>query len=230
MSSYIPYPNIEDDNFYEKIFYKKEFYDTKPNPLPMPDDQSEETISELFSTKGNFRLQSGQQFLKNFISPTTPYNGILVYHGTGVGKTCTAISIAEGFSERNEYYGKNTLIISSPSIKNEFIKTIFNFDKYLKAKSKQIVQCTGTTYKIKDDTYLSIKQKQKTIEKMIMNKYEFSGRVEIKNKILRNSGWNGKKEDLKEEHIDYIKKYRKKDIPEINKDLYEHFLHEYQRE
>jgi organic radical activating enzyme len=32
------------------------------------------------------------------------------------------------------------------------------------------------------------------------------------------------------DYIDYIKKYRKKDIPEINKDLYEHFLHEYQRE
>ena len=30
-----------------------------------------------------FRLRKHQLYLKNYISPHTPYNGILIYHGTG---------------------------------------------------------------------------------------------------------------------------------------------------
>ncbi len=33
-----------------------------------------------------FELEPHQNFLKNYIHPDTPYNGIMVYHGTGVGK------------------------------------------------------------------------------------------------------------------------------------------------
>ena len=38
-----------------------------------------------------FNLTNSQKFLKTFMSPYTPYNSLLVYHGTGVGKTCTSI-------------------------------------------------------------------------------------------------------------------------------------------
>ena len=32
------------------------------------------------------------KFVKNYISNNTPYNGLLIWHGVGVGKTCAAIS------------------------------------------------------------------------------------------------------------------------------------------
>ena len=32
-----------------------------------------------------FNLTNNQKFLKAFLSPSTPYNGMLLYHGTGVG-------------------------------------------------------------------------------------------------------------------------------------------------
>ena len=52
----------------------------------------------LFNTRGTinpeniqFNLSQNQKFLKAFRT-TNPYNGALIFHGTGVGKTCTAIS------------------------------------------------------------------------------------------------------------------------------------------
>ena len=35
----------------------------------------------------SYKLLEQQLFLKNFISPYTPYKNILIFHGTGVGKT-----------------------------------------------------------------------------------------------------------------------------------------------
>ena len=42
-----------------------------------------------------FKLTPSQKFLRNFMSPYTPYRGLFVIHGTGVGKTCTGLTIAE---------------------------------------------------------------------------------------------------------------------------------------
>ena len=44
-----------------------------------------------------FSFSPSQKFLQTFINPLTPYMSVLVYHGTGVGKTCSAIGIAEQF-------------------------------------------------------------------------------------------------------------------------------------
>ena len=47
----------------------------------------------------DFKLAPYQIFLKNLISNDTPYNSILLYHGTGSGKTCSAVGIAENFRD-----------------------------------------------------------------------------------------------------------------------------------
>ena len=38
-----------------------------------------------------FNLTNNQKFLKAFLGPSTPYNSMLLFHETGVGKTCTSI-------------------------------------------------------------------------------------------------------------------------------------------
>ena len=118
-----------------------------------------DTICKKTQDEYNFKLLPQQEFLKNYISEDTPYNGILVIHGTGVGKTCSAISICEGFrNDENKIYKKN-LIILSPSIKENFKKEIYNFEKEkLKLDPSSIVQCTGKTYELK-------KKKQNIIQK-----------------------------------------------------------------
>ena len=47
----------------------------------------------------DFDLMSQQLLLKNFISDLTPYNSLLIFHGTGIGKSCSAISITENFKD-----------------------------------------------------------------------------------------------------------------------------------
>lgn len=198
MSSFVPYPDLDDQNFYKKIYHKKEFYDTRPAPLPDPSDQSDETMAMLFPTQSDFRLQPAQVFLKNFISEATPYRGILIFHGTGSGKTCASIVIAERFHGRVKETGRKVLIVASPNIQNEFTKTIFNFEKEsTKGSSRRVVQCTGRTYKLGADAkYMSSSKQEARISKMIKDIYELTGRDSLRNKLLRETGWNGSEETL----------------------------------
>jgi hypothetical protein len=48
-----------------------------------------------------------------------PYRGILVYHGLGSGKTCTAIAASEALSTN----AKKKIIVMTPfSLKKNFLK------------------------------------------------------------------------------------------------------------
>ena len=76
---FIPYPDNSQLDFNNWIFNKKEF---------QTEIQENDTCDSRI-----FRLSANQKFIKNFLSPFTPYNGILLFHSVGVGKTCTAISI-----------------------------------------------------------------------------------------------------------------------------------------
>ena len=42
-----------------------------------------------------FELEPHQMFVRNFMSFQTPYNGLLLFHGLGTGKTCSSISVCE---------------------------------------------------------------------------------------------------------------------------------------
>lgn len=193
--TFIPYPNIEDKDFSEKIYKKKEFYDTRPPPHPDPSDHKEETMDKLFSRDGDFKLSAPQKFLRNYLSEATPYNGVFVWWGTGVGKTCAAISVAERFRNRVDETGKKILMIVGPNIRGEFLKTIYNPEREAtKKSSRQVVQCTGRTYQLGPEAkYLSEKAKEKRIMKMIKDNYEIIGTDKLRNRIIRESGWNGKK-------------------------------------
>lgn len=73
--SYKPYPSITSDTFYEDLLSKNEIDKHKvkiPNKEPCKNKK--------------FALTDNQKFLRTYLSPYTPYNGILLYHGVGVGK------------------------------------------------------------------------------------------------------------------------------------------------
>ena len=205
-SVFVPYPDLENKNFYKKIYQKKEFYETKPDPLPDPDNQSNKTMELIYPKRGDFKLQSGQMFLKNFISEATPYRGILIIHGTGTGKSCASIVIAERFHGRVNETGRKILIIAEKSIQEEFSKTIFNFEKETKKNPRQVVQCTGRTYQLgKDVKYLTLRKQEVQISKMIKDIYEIVGRDKLRNKLLKETGWDGDKKNLNDNIRNKIK-------------------------
>lgn len=62
-----------------------------------------------------------QQFVREYIRQATPYRGILVYHGLGSGKTCSAIAAAEAiFSTTN----KKIIVMTPSSLRDNFIREV----------------------------------------------------------------------------------------------------------
>ena len=184
--SYKFYPDIEDPDFYKKLYVKKEFNKNKI-------DVERRSFEQICNSK-EFKLLPQQKLLKNYLSINTPYNSLLIFHGTGVGKTCTAISIAEGFKDLVTDNDKRILVIVSKNIQENFKRELFD---PVRAESKKrrddIVQCTGLDYELIDQAkYLTQEQKYKKIRSMINNKYEFFGYGAFANEVKRITDWDGK--------------------------------------
>jgi len=159
------YPNITDDKFEEQLLKKKEFRNIYPSDI-------NKTIFQ--------QLQPQQEFLRQYISVDTPYNGVLIFHGTGVGKTCTAINIAEGFREYSLKKHRKILILSSSVVKHQFVDEIYNFNK---PPNKQ---CIGDRYISGIDmSNKKYEEKKKILYKMVNKIYEFYGYLEFANKVAK---------------------------------------------
>jgi len=62
-----------------------------------------------------------QRFIKEYVRQSSPYRGLLVYHGLGSGKTCSSIAAAEAL------YGianKRVIVMTPQSLRDNFIKEI----------------------------------------------------------------------------------------------------------
>lgn len=171
---YIPYPSIDDDRFFEKINNKREFIDTSPQTSY----ETFEIESANRCSNATFKLSPHQLFVKRFLSPLTPYNGLLLYHNVGVGKTCSAISIAEQYIG---LYSKKVLVVLSGNLKDNFKKQIFDITKY--NESGDVNLCTGTKYSdmIIDRKQIPKEMFEKRINKLINDRYQFIGYKELVN-------------------------------------------------
>jgi hypothetical protein len=86
-SDFMYYPDISDKDFYNDIWSKQEFLENTSQTQEYydQDDKKMELIQRLCNPSV-LKLKSYQVFLRNFLSPETPYNSILVFHGIGTGK------------------------------------------------------------------------------------------------------------------------------------------------
>ena len=62
-----------------------------------------------------------QQFVRNYIRQASPYRGLLVYHGLGSGKTCSAIAAMEALYGINN---KKIVVMTPFSLQNNFLTEI----------------------------------------------------------------------------------------------------------
>lgn len=63
-----------------------------------------------------------QMLLRNYISKVTPFENVLLYYDVGVGKTCAAITIAEGFKEYINNMGRRVVVlVKNKNIEKNFI-------------------------------------------------------------------------------------------------------------
>ena len=99
------YPSVDDRKFYEDIYKKKEFNELK---LEKYEPQIE-------------KLLKHQKFISRFISSNTPYNGLLLYHEMGSGKTCSSVAAAELIKNTPNNFTKAIYIARGQTLINKFI-------------------------------------------------------------------------------------------------------------
>ena len=123
------YPHIDDPNFNIKIAQKKEFNETKYDGHVNNKMSIEEQAEKM--CKAEFELAPHQLFVRNFLSFNTPYNSLLLYHGLGTGKTCSAITIAEEMREYLNQLGvsQRIVIVASPNVQDNFKNQLFDESK-----------------------------------------------------------------------------------------------------
>jgi superfamily II DNA or RNA helicase len=170
------YPNITDENFYDKVnnIYSK--YKVK---------KEHKTLEKICYPK-EFKLQLPQQFLSEFINPKTPYMGILVYHRIGSGKTCTSVRIAEKWKKH-----KRIVVVVPASLKNNYrneLRSLCAEDNYLKEfERNELIKLNPTDDRYKEIIDISNERIDKYYEIYSYNKFVElinAGELNLKNTLL----------------------------------------------
>ena len=122
------YPDIDDPDFVSKLLKKREFAEHKQ---PSIQELIEEGDNPCDPTK-EFEISPVQRFIGQYMSPKTPYNSALLYHGVGTGKTCAAITVAEAYLEM--FPRKKVIIVAPPNIQPGFDRALFSEDRLVHRK------------------------------------------------------------------------------------------------
>ncbi len=195
------YPDLNDPDFNLKIALKKEFadaqYDGKIYDI-------EKQANLLCSAK--FELSPHQTFVRNFLSSQTPYNGLLLYHGLGTGKTCSAIGVAEEMRQYLKSVGlrDKILVVASPNVQGNFRTQLFDDRKLMKytniANQNEytwnIESCVGNTLlqEINPNSIRNLTREKlvSNIHSLINESYSFMGYIQLANLITSVIGSSNK--------------------------------------
>ena len=187
------YPELNDPNFNIKIAKRKEFQDTQYDGKIYDVKAQAEKMCNA-----DFELMPHQLFVKNFLSFQTPYNSLLLYHGLGTGKTCSAIGIAEEMRSYMKQTGGNQriMIIASPNVQNNFRQQIFDERKLLmEGGNWNLNTCIGNALlKEINPSQVQNMPRDKVISQinsLINQYYTFMGYGELANYIKRNIATDG---------------------------------------
>lgn len=111
------YPNIDvkpqpslnpyNGNFNQEIYLKKEFYDERLPEIEIP------------STEPGTLLKH-QRIIARFLSSHTLYDGILLLHQPGTGKTCASVGAIEQIRSEGIGFRGALVFVKGPDLKNTF--------------------------------------------------------------------------------------------------------------
>ena len=183
------YPSLDDPNFNVKIARKQEFFDSQYEGDILPVEEEAEKLCNM-----EMELAPYQIFVRNFLSFQTPYNSLLLYHGLGSGKTCSAIGVCEEMRDYLKQMGitKRILIVASPNVQENFKHSLFDERKLTKVDGQwNLKGCTSNKF-LKEINPMSMKgltsdKVINQIKKIINNSYLFLGYIEFANLISKKS-------------------------------------------
>ena len=183
------YPTLDDPNFNKKIAEKKEFNDAKYDGSIYDVKKYADILSNA-----EFELQPQQAFVRNFMSFQTPYNSLLLFHGLGSGKTCSAIGVCEEMRDYLKQMGinKQIIIVASPNVQDNFKLQLFDERKLKEVDGLWTIKgCLGNKLlKEINPTGMKGLKKDKIIQQvknLINSSYQFVGYLQFSNEIVRNA-------------------------------------------
>lgn len=176
-----PYPDLVDPEFQKKIFSKREFNKSRYDIIDTSksfDDLANEKCSST-----DFRLSKNQVFLKNFMSQQTPYNGILLFHGVGVGKCHakdTPILMHDGSIKLVQDIEVGDIVMGDDSTPRHVQSVVRGSDQMFKIKPKK-----GDSYTVNSEHILCLKYTGRgAIEKVVKNHVTMYKALRFNNKTL----------------------------------------------
>ena len=137
------YTSINRRSFYRFVEETYMSYQIPYVPKGPIDEKACEAI-EASKREGMVQAFSYQRFISEYLRQASPYRGLLVYHGLGSGKTCSAIAAAEAL------YGstnKKIIIMTPFSLRPNFISEItFCGFKHFNVNNHWVKQPIATEY------------------------------------------------------------------------------------
>jgi hypothetical protein len=181
------YPNLNDKNFNIKIATKKEFNDTKYDGTIYEDIKKQADIL----ANAPYELAPHQAFVKNFMSFQTPYSSLLLYHGLGSGKTCSAIGVCEEMRDYMKQIGstKRIIIVASENVQDNFKLQLFDERKLKEINGVWSMKgCVGNKL-LKEINPMNMPMTREKIisqiKTLINTYYIFLGYVQFANYIIK---------------------------------------------
>lgn len=139
--------NFYETNIYDAIFHKKEFYDNRLER------------TEVFP-KERGQLTKYQKTITQYMSSHTPYDGILLIHAMGSGKTCSAIGSIEQIRRESSLFTGAIIIAKGKKILDNF-------------KNELVFKCTDGIYIPENFSILTAEEKVRRINKKVSTFYKF---------------------------------------------------------
>ena len=180
-TSFGAYPDVTAPDFQRRLFAKREFRQFVDRTRAVR--KLRETSETCGVLNQEFRLTLQQMFLKAYVSPATPYSGLLLFHSVGTGKTCSAITIADQFPHKRVY-----VLVWQDSLKESFRQQIFDASKIAVNADTGAVssrQCTGSRYLPPDLRMYTADEVREHAYRAIQERYKFIGMIEFANYVSK---------------------------------------------
>lgn len=185
-NNYIDYPDIrhstsdpsDPNNFFKTLYRKNEFH----KYFAETEDRPREEVEQEKCKSISYNIKSVQRVVENFLSPLTPYNSLHLFWGTGEGKTCGTLRIAENFYDHVKQHNTFIYIITKGLIQQNFLDELVG---------PEYPQCAGTKY-LNEVSREVMKRKANPLwtkafienaEKKVQETYQLYGYLQFKNRV-----------------------------------------------
>lgn len=173
------FPEHGDPDFAAKLASLREYQMYAIPKTPVLKDVAE-FESRVQASCFTFEKSLYQHLVAHYMSHRSPYKSVILYHGLGTGKTCSAITIAESLLlDHTQNEEPRVLVVASEVLQKSFEEQVFNYTKLAFTSQEDIEkQCNGDLYLrlvhgAKAPVAVDIDVLRRRIQSLIKSRYRF---------------------------------------------------------